>query len=233
MSLISALAIVALAALIHASFQLSVSVLTLLNSHAIGSKKTTMKVLRLSSSFVAGAGVMTLLLLSTIALVVLHVFGPHTPLLVWAVACGLMIGSGIAVWAFYYRHQKGTTLWVPRPVARYLTARTKATDQSAEAFALGMMSVIGELLFIFSPLFISALVLVQLPSAWQLAGIAIYVIISLLTLIIVWTGIGSGQKLSDIQRWRESNKHFLQFAAGAGMIILGVFTYVYEIMGSI
>jgi hypothetical protein len=232
MTTLSALAIVVLAALIHASFQLSVSVLTVLSGQAIGAKKPTAKVMRLTSSFVAGSGVMTVLLLSLIALVVLHLFGPHTPLLVWAIACGLMIGVGVAVWAFYYRHDKGTTLWIPRSVARYLSNRTKVTDEAAEAFALGLMSVLCELLFIFAPLFISALVLVQLDGTWQLVGILIYAVISLITLFSVWVSIGSGHKLSEIQRWREANKHFLQFAAGAGLIILGVFTYVYEILGS-
>ena len=233
MSPISALAIVALAALVHASFQLSVSVLTVLSSHAIGSKKTATKVTRLTSSFVAGVGVMTVLLLAFIALVVLHLFGRDTPLLVWAIACGLMIGVGVAVWAFYYRREKGTTLWIPRNVARYLSNRTKATDEAAEAFALGMMSVVGELLFIFAPLFVSALVLIQLDGVWQLTGIALYAIISLVTLFSVWVSIGSGHKLSEIQRWREANKHFLQFAAGAGLIILGIFTYVFVILGDI
>ena len=229
----SALAIVVLAALIHASFQLSVSMLTVLSGHAVGAQKPGPKILRLTSSFVAGVGVMTLLLLSFVALVVWHLFNGNTPLLVWAIACGLMIGVGVAVWAFYYRHGKGTTLWIPRPVARYLSNRTKATDQAAEAFALGLMSVLGELLFIFAPLFISALVLLQLSSGWQLVGVVVYTVISLVTLLSVWVSIGSGHKLSEIQRWRETNKHFLQFAAGAGLIILGIFTYVYEIMGSI
>ncbi len=233
MSPISALAIVALAALIHASFQLSVSVLTVLSANAIGAKKTTTKVLRLTSSFVAGAGVMTLLLLATIALVVLRVFGPSTPLLVWAIACGLVIGVGVAVWAFYYRREKGTSLWIPRGVARYLSNRTKVVDQPAEAFGLGMMSVLGELLFIFAPLFISALVLVQVSGLWQLVGIVVYAVVSLITLLSVWVSIGSGHSLSEIQRWRETNKRFLQFSAGAGLIVLGVFTYVYEILGSV
>ena len=232
MSTLSALAIVVLAALIHASFQLSVSMLTVLSGHAIGSKKPTAKVLRLTSSFVIGCGVMTLLLLAFIALVVLHLFGPTPPLIVWAVACGLMIGVGIAVWAFYYRRQKGTSLWIPRGVAHYLSDRTKATDDAAEAFALGLMSVLGELLFIIAPLFISALVLVQLSGPWQLVGIVLYAVISLVTLLSVWMSIGSGHRLSEIQRWREANKRFLQFAAGAGLIVLGAFTYVYEILGS-
>jgi hypothetical protein len=114
----------------------------------------------------------------------------------------------------------------------YLTDRTKSTKLSAEAFGLGISSVIGESLFIIAPLSISALVLVQLPPIWQLIGIGVYTIISMLSLIIVWVMIGSGHNLGRIQKWRESNKFFLQFIAGAGLIVLGLFVYVYEILGS-
>ena len=231
MSILSSLSIIVLAALIHASFQLSVSMLTLLSGHAIGSQKPTPKVVRLTSSFVLGAGLMTILLLAFLALVFLQFFSGSAPLLMWAVVCGVMIGVGVAVWAFYYRHEKGTSLWVPRAVARYLSNRTKQTSQSAESFALGMMSVIGELLFVIAPLLVSALVLLELPSIWQLVSIIIYAVVSLMPLFSVWVLIGSGHKLSEIQRWREKNKHFLQFAAGAGLIILGAFVYVYQILG--
>lgn len=233
MDILSSLSIVALAALIHASFQLSISVLTLLGGHAIGSKRSHAAVLRLTTAFVCGAGVMTILLLSFIALVVMQLLdGGQTPQLVWAIACGLLFGIGVAVWLFYYRRQKGTTLWIPRPVATYLSERTKATKHSAEAFGLGLVSVIGELIFIIAPLLISALVLIQLPALWQLAGIGIYTVISLLSLVIIWVLIGSGHQLSRIQLWREKNKHFLQFAAGSGLLILGFYVYVLEVMGS-
>lgn len=232
MNIPSSLAIVALAALIHASFQLSVSVLTLLGGHAIGAKRSQAKVMRLTTSFVIGAGVMTILLLSFVSLVLLDTLGSTVPPVVWAIGCGLLFGIGIAVWLFYYRPGKGTSLWVPRPVASYLSERTKATKRSAEAFSLGLVSVLGELIFIIAPLAISALVLIQLPSLWQLAGIAIYAVLSLLSLVIVWVLIGSGHKLSRIQQWRETNKYFLQFAAGSGLLILGFFAYVSEVIGS-
>lgn len=232
MNIPSSLAIVALAALIHASFQLSVSVLTLLGGHAIGAKRSQAKVLRLTTSFVIGAGVMTVLLLSFVSLVMLDIFGTSVPPVVWAISCGLLFGVGIAVWLFYYRPGRGTSLWVPRPIASYLSERTKATKRSAEAFSLGLVSVLGELIFIIAPIVVSALVLIQLPSLWQLAGIAIYAILSLLSLVIVWVLIGSGHKLSRIQEWREANKYFLQFAAGSGLLILGFYAYVYEVIGS-
>lgn len=230
MDILSSLLVVSLAALIHASFQLSVSVLTLLSGHAIGAKRSQAAVLRLTTSFVFGAGVMTILLLSFISLVLLHLFGFHTPEYVWAVACGLLVGVGVAIWIFYYRREKGTSLWIPRNIAEYLQDRTKATKHSGEAFGLGLSSVIGELLFIAAPLIISALVLIQLPALWQLVGIGLYAVISLLSLFTVWVLISSGHTLGRIQRWREANKHFLQFAAGSGLLVLGFFVYVNEVV---
>lgn len=230
MDIASSLAIVTLAALIHASFQLSVSVLTLLSGHAIGAKHSHARILRLTFGFVSGAGVMTLLALSFISLIFLHLFGHDAPQFVWAIACGLLIGVGLAVWIFYYRPGKGTSLWIPRSFARHLSDRSKATKSGVEAFSLGLTSVVSEMLFIAAPLIISALVLIQLPGHWQLVGIAIYAVISLLTLFSVWVLIGSGHKLSSIQKWREDNKRFLQFAAGGALAVLGFFVYVCKIV---
>lgn len=230
--MISSLAIIAFAALIHASFQLSVSMLTLLSGHAIGAKTAHAKLLRLTCGFLTGVGVMTMLLVSFISLVFTHSFGTSVPALAWAVGCGLLLGLGIAVWAFYYRRTQGTSLWLPRGMARYLSDRTKATKHSAESFGLGLSSVVGELIFILAPMVISALVLVQLEPLWQLVGIGIYTVISLLSLLIVYGLVGSGHKLSRIQKWREENKRFLQFAAGSGLIILGFYVYVEQVMTS-
>lgn len=232
-----ALAVVTLAALIHASFQLSVSVLTLLSGHALGAQHSKRRVLSLTGSFVAGVALVTILLLASLALFVDLLFGSQPSQIVWAIACGLMGGVGIAVWIFYYRRGKGesvgTSLWIPRSFARFLSSRAKVTKSNPEAATLGVASVIGELLFVFSPLLISALVLVGLEPIWQFLGIIIYAAVSLLTLGSVWILVSSGHSLSTIQRWRESNKQFLQFAAGAGLLIMSAFTYVYAVMGEI
>ncbi len=230
MDIVTSLAIVTLAALVHASFQLSVSVLTLLSGHALSTQKSQKRAIRLTFGFVAGAGVMTLLLLSFVSLVFLHIFGAEAPPLAWAIGCGLLIGMGIAVWFFYYRKEKGTSIWIPRSFARHLSDRSKATKDASEAFSLGLTSVISELLFIIAPIVISALVLLQLPGMWQLVGIAIYTVISLLTLLSIWVLISSGHNLSEIQKWRERNKHFLQFAAGSALMVLGFFVYVCKIL---
>ncbi len=230
MELLSSFVIISVAALIHASFQLSISVLTLLSGHTLGSKRSHGKLLRLTNSFVSGVGVMTVLLLSTSALVGSHVFGTTIPSIVWVVLCGMLFGLGVSVWLFYYRKESGTSLWVPRNVAQYLHDRTKATKNSGEAFGLGLSSVMGELLFVAAPVLIAAFVLVSLAPLWQLAGIALYAFISLLPLLLVNALIGSGRKISRIQKWREDNKQFLQFIAGTGLFILGFYLYVAEVL---
>lgn len=204
--------------------------LTLLSGHAIGKRTAHNKLLRLTCSFLAGVGVMVLLLLSFSALVLQHTLPPDVPAVAWAAGAGLMIGLGIAVWAFYYRHAKGTSLWLPRGIARYLADRTKSTKSAAEAFGLGLTSGIGELVFTLAPIIIAALVLIQLEPLWQLVGIAVYTLISLLSLLIVYVMVGGGHKLSKIQKWRETNKRFLQFAAGAGLLILGFYIYVEKVI---
>lgn len=230
---ISSLAIILLAALTHASFQLSVSVLTLLSGHALGRKTAHLRLLRLTGGFILGVGVMTVLLVSSIAYFLLAAMPTATPGVVWAMSSGAAVGVGVSVWLFYWRREPGTLLWIPRNFAQYLANRSKSTKNGVETFGLGLISVIGELLFAFVPVAIASLVLIRLSPDLQLIGILLYAGVSLLPLLVIGLLIGGGHKLSDIQRWRESNKRFMQFAAGGGLLILGAFVYVQQIMATV
>lgn len=230
MDILSSLLAIGLAALIHGGFQLSVSVLTLLSGHAITAKRSQAKLLRLTTGFVVGAGTMTLLLLSFVCLLIIHTLHVEHLSVWWTVVIGATIAVGLAIWFFYYRKEKGTTLWISRGLAKHLTERAKQTNRSAEAFGLGLVTVFMEILFIATPILISALLIVQLPAVWQLVGLAVYTLLSLTSLGVVWAIIGSGHNISRVQRWRERNKRFLQFAAGAGLIILAMYVYVDQVV---
>lgn len=230
MDIISSFATIAFVALIHASFQLSVSVLTLLGSHTIGARLSRKKVARLFSSYILGAGVMTLLLISFAALVFLYAFGKSAPLMAWAIVCGIVLGIGVAVWIFYYRKGAGTSLWISRGFAQHLAGRSKQTKTSVEAFSLGMTSVISEIIFIAPTIALAALVLIGMPPHLQATGLAIYTVLSLAGLLSAWAFLGSGRSLSRIQRWRETNKRFLQFCAGSALIVIGTFVYVTKVV---
>lgn len=219
-------AIIALAALIHASFQLSVSMLTVMSGHALSRRTSHRRLLRMAGSFVLGTAVMSVLLIGTLVYL-LRTTAPSVPYLWWAIVCGLAIGVGIATWAFYYRHfQTGTVLWLPRPFAHFLEGRARRTKQSAEAFSLGLSSIIAELLFLLTPLLIAAFVIAYLPLSSQLLGLLLYVAVASLPLLIIYVLIGGGHSLAKIQQWRETNKRFLQFVAGGALIALGVYLYV-------
>lgn len=228
----TSLGIILLAGLIHSSFQLSISMVTLLSGHAIGSQASARRTTRLVGAFFAGVVTMTLLSISFLGYVASQLFRHDVPPLAWSIVCGLMIGLGIAVWAVYYRRQSGTALWLPRSFARFLADRTKATRYSAESFSLGLTSVFAELLFIFAPACAAALALLRFSAPLQLVGIGLYTLTASLGIFIVVVLIGSGHKLSRIQKWREDNKRFLQFAAGSALLILGGYIYVNTVLAS-
>lgn len=218
-----------LAAVLHASFQLGVSLLTLLSGHSIGAKRSHAHLLKLSFAYIGGVIFLTTLVLSAAGFFASLVSSPREPVILWVVVASLNVGIGFAVTFFYYR-RKGTELWLPRSMARYLTDRAKKTKHTAEAFTLGMGSVASELLFILGPIGAAALLMVRFSPVEQLTGLLGYILIASLPLIVIVVLVGSGHKISTIQRWREDNKRFLQYAAGSGLIVLGLYLFITEVV---
>lgn len=232
--IISSFAIIVFAGLIHSSFQLSVSVLTLLSGHALGKKTRHLRVVKLMNSFIVGVFVLTTMLVSAIAyyFTLFIQNSANSEQLIASIACGILIGLGVATWAFYYRKGAGTALWLPRNFAYFLTNRTKVTRNHIEAFSLGMTSVVAEIIFTIGPVIAAALAIVTLPNMWwQLIGISVYSITSLLSLFAIFFMVSGGKQISHIQAWREKNKRFLQFAAGGSMLILAGFMFVDRVLG--
>lgn len=234
MTLLTTYAIIALAAFIHASFQLSVSTFTLMSGHHFGKARSHRTLNQLIGGFLLGTVTMTILLLCTFSLAVMGLAHVTTPHIIWSIACGLCFGVGAAVWMFYYpRGSKGTTLWLPRKSAEYLAERSKKTENGGEAFGLGLASVFAELAFVSAPLLVAATVLIPHTPLEQLTGIAIYVFISMLSLLVVTALVGSGHKISRVQEWREKNKTFLQFVSGSALLVLGFVIYVDQVYSAI
>lgn len=214
----------------HASFQLGVSMLTLLSSHAIGAGKRHDQVLRLDIGYTSGAFVMTAGLLALLSESIQPLFGDITRLH-WSLTAGLLGGAGIAVLLFYYRRDKGTLLWLPRGFVEFASGRAKKTRNSFEAFAIGATMVVAELPFVIAPLVVVAL-LSQMVSAdvriWAILG---YGLAACLPLLAMTGLISSGHKISSIQRWRETNKTFLQWSSGLVLVMLGVYIYGLKVWG--
>lgn len=225
--IISSLAIIAFSAMVHASLQLSVSVLTLMSGHSIGKKSSQTRLLKLMNGFLSGALAITILITTSgvYYLTFLINRSNSSEQLVATVLGYLMIALSIAIFLFYYRPRSiGTKLWIPRGMASYLSERATAARSTAEAFSLGMTSIVAEIMLVLAPTLAASLAIVTLPDAnWQIIGILLYSLLSILPLVVVSVLVGNGYSTAKIQKWREKNKRFLQFMASGGLLILACF----------
>ena len=224
--------LIAFAALLHASFQLGVSVLTMLSGHGLGLGRSFARLMRLNIAYVSGALCISVLLFAGVYYLTLLLV-PVSPVSLWGVATVLNSLIGLMVVLFYFRRTpKGTGLWIPRTMAEYLTTRTKKTKHTGEAFTLGAGCVLAEFPFIIGPLFTAVLYSLysDTPYHLQITHLLLYVGISIAPLLIIVGMVGAGHKLSTIQQWREQNKRFLQYCAGSGLMLLGIYIYVDKVI---
>jgi cytochrome c biogenesis protein CcdA len=217
------LVVVGALALLHGSFQLGVSVLSLLSGHALGRKTSHQRVMRLGAWYILGA-------FATISVIILAIAYKYSALnvsddVLWPAATAFSVLVGILVLLFYYK-KRSKLLWLPAPIAEYLLNRTKKTKSGVEAAALGIMTVVAELPFILAPMLLTVLVLCQHTQSFALLAYTLYALVACLPLLVVLALIGGGHKVSRIQKWRDHNKGFLQFVSGAGLIVLAVYAFV-------
>jgi hypothetical protein len=205
----------------------------LLYRHSFGSTKINHLARRLIGSFILGVFLITLLIVATLVYMFGNLFygSPDTlpeALLVSEIVVGT--ATALIIWFFYYRSGAGTMLWIPRSWARFLTKRATKTKTPAEAFSLGMTSLIGELPFILVLMVTASSAIIALPLEWQFLAIATYTALSIAPLIIANLVSRTEYSISHIQRWREHNKTFLKIIAGCGLITLSAYLVVFKLL---
>ncbi|MDR2063180.1 MAG: hypothetical protein LBQ02_00075 [Candidatus Nomurabacteria bacterium] len=224
------IAVVALAGFIHATLQLGLGCVILLYHGSVGRAHIRRKTNSLVSSFISGVGLMSFLLLSAVAFILLNIFGLFVPDYFLAVGVGMLAATAVATILFYYRRGVGTELWLPKPVAKFIDQRAKATNNTSEAYLLGSFACFGELPFILALLLISGACIVELPVEWQLLAVAIYAIISIIPLVIFRFSVHTGKTVADVQKWRMHFKRFLKIISTVSYLALTLFVIVYKII---
>lgn len=228
--LTSALILLGGLALVHATFQLGVSVLTLLSGHSLGRRSSLRRLLRLNSAYIIGAWAMQLLVLGATTYVIFVLIPVES--YVWPVLVAWSCLAALLVVATYYRRGPGTVLWLPRSAANYLTSRAKATKNVFEAAVLGGITVLGELpLTLVIVASVGYLLMRFVVPSDHMFMMALYSFVVTLPLIVITVLLAGGHRLSTIQRWRESNKTFLQYAAAAGLLASALYMLVFFIAG--
>lgn len=206
---------------VHISYQLGASVLTHFSSHSLSKKTSEKRLLSLGFSYSLGVIITTALILTSLASAAELLNASSRTLA--AIVVGLAPFIGLATILWYYREGKGTRLWLPRPVASYLLDRSKETRSLLEAMLLGTATVIGELPFLMGPLlFVTYLLAATPPSGWFVWAL-LYSAIAALPLLIITMYFTSGHSVARVQRWRETNKSFLQWTSGIALILLTLY----------
>lgn len=218
------------AVFVHASFQLSVSVLTLLSSHTIGRRLPNARLLNLNFWYILGT-IVTIALLQLGVIAIVRSGITHNTGLTSTVALTIAPLVALSMVLFYYRRGRGTQLWLPRPAAEYITTRAKKTKSSVEAFSLGVATAFTELPFVIAPLAITALTLEGFSSAKWFTLSLLYALAVCIPLVFVALYLSSGHKLSSVQRWREDSKSFLKWSSATALVLLTVYLAVLQAGG--
>lgn len=233
MSIVLAFLTLFLAALSHASLQLDLGGLILLY-HASRSHHVAGRTRALASFYILGAGFMVLSLLAACIYFVSLITSGSLSSDLLAIIVGALLALSIFMWFGYYRLEldsRSTELWVPRFVSRYIDARARSTSSRVEAFSLGMLTIFAEFPFSFLLLILSANSLISLSPVESIIGIAMYVVVALLPLVLCRIFLRSGRTVVDIQRFRVRSKGFFRTMSGTFFAILAVFVFVFGIMG--
>lgn len=224
------LGIIILGGLITASLQLPLGTLLLLYHASLG-KNVRLKTKKLASSFISGATLMNFLLLGT-SIFLVSVLTPTgtLPDLAYIILFGLLVALGFIAWFFYYKRKGSTELWLPRHLAHYIDSRAKTTNDLSEAFSLGVLVPLAEILFTLPLLILSADAILHLDTVFQAIGLVIFTIFSAVPLLVLRIFIRKGRNVAEVQRWRLRNKAFFRFFTGAGFLVLAAFLLAFVII---
>ncbi len=221
---------------VHICYQLSVSVLTHMSSHSLSRQTSTRRLLWLGSHYSLGVIVMTTLLLTGVTALAYSSWSSfavsENPVFWSIVAVGVPV-VGLVTATLYYRAGPGTQLWLPRPIAAYLLERSKKTRSGTEAFALGAMTVVGEVPFLVAPLVLIAVAVSALsPADWWWVSLTYAGLVSL-PLVFTTLFVTSGHSIARLQKWREDNKTFLQWTSGIMLVALTAYLFVVHLGGGL
>lgn len=230
--LLTIASVVVLAGLLHANFQLAVSVLTRLGAHVLGRNDIRRQHQRHLAKAAAAYAWGNFLMIGLLATGVTYVLSalvtvPQKPLWVMLSLLGGLTGLAVLL---IYRRDGGRRLWIPEALKNYLYERTKRSTTAAESLALGMVTGLAELPFIAAPLLFVAALLRGAPDLNRLAILLLYAAIASAPLFLLAAAMGAGQQISRLERWRESNRRFLQLSSALGLAVLSV--YVLSLFGA-
>ena len=236
MNVFVSVGIVILAMLIMGSLQLVPGVFALLYHYASG-KYSTKKASTFGLFFIIGAEIISAFLFITSIYISNALFindlDPHNNILTW-ISIGILIALSITSFFFYFRHShsKDTELFVPRRIADNLNLRASRVKSPSDAFALGVVSNIPEMIFTLPLYIITATEIIYMHTEYIADDFLtiVYILISAIPLLIVYYSFRTKHNLATIMRSRIHNKTFHRLCLSLSYATIAVLMICFRIV---
>lgn len=151
-------------------------------------------------------------------------------LLRWILA-GITLALGFVFCLFYFRKGRNTKLFLGRKLANSLVENTQNVKKMSDAFMLGAMAELPELIFTLPLYVVLALSFGGFTDAITRTSLGIVAVLaSTISVLVVWGCFKSGRNLADIQRFRVKNKQFIRFFVTGCYLIMAALLIASEIL---
>ena len=229
MSDLLCLATIALAGLTQASLQLSFGALILLYHSSMGRHRRR-KTRFLAKSYIWGVGTLSFLLICSLAFLINNVVGSALSVPMLLIVVGILCAVALVMWGLYFRSGKGTELWLPRNLSRYVSCRVKNVNDNLDAFSLGMLSNFLELPLSLVLCLVAANAMLAMQAKWQILAALLFAVLSITPLLYLKISIKTGRNALEVQKWRQKNKKFIKNIASSSFLTLALFMVAFWVM---
>ena len=235
MNVFASIGIVILAMLIMASLQLVPGVFALFHHYSLG-KYSFQKTSRLSLFFILGTEIISAFLFIAsffiASILFLNDLDPRNNIVTW-IFVGIFASLTIVSFFFYFRHphSKDTILFLPRRYASALNQRANNVKKPTDAFTLGALSNIYELIFTLPLYIITATEIMYMHTEYFADDLLtiLYILISAIPLLNMYLSFLLGHNLADIERSRIKDKTFHRFSISLGYITIMILMVFFRI----
>lgn len=233
MSVFAPVSILILAMLIMAFLQLTPGVFLLFSHYSYG-KFSRKNASNASLFFILGAETSTalvfILIYSLLSSLYVAPVSFTDNLLVWIIA-GTMIAIGVIFPFCYFKKGRGTKLFISRRLAKDFDQKTRITKTRSDAFVLGFVASLPELIFTI-PVYIVAATQIMKISDYSTVRAMLslcFILIKIAPLIAIHLTMDSGRNLAILQKSRVKNKQFVRAFISAIYLLIGILMIIFGV----
>ena len=206
------------------SLQLELSIATLMSGHSLGRQTSRRRLGQMLSQFTIGFVLIAWLLFASVCLVVTNIDITFQWLIdgtLWWVLIGLLVVQVIIMAVLQIKRPKLPHPWLSKDMRSFLTTRATKTKSPAEAFSLGVTSLLACSAVLTLPLIVAAIV-----TMWFLPGfllVVITILFSLLVgtpLVVMQFFVLNDTPVSTIQKFSVKNRQFFRIIQVVSLLLL-------------